>query len=123
MEYESSQFKDGVGEAIRLVTELVIAKRGQCGGTQAAIRTVAKDCSISAADVRRLMHPSRRPKDVRLGLWLRLSAAYRRYLAREISRLEHEVRALESLGNIDPRTAEDLACEAQAVIRRIKQHL
>lgn len=78
MEYESGQFGDGVSEAVRLVTELVIAKRGQCGGTQKAIRTVARDCSISAA--------------------------YRRYLVNNLALLEADLRRLDAMGNIDPGT-------------------
>lgn len=123
MQYRTHQFPNAVSEATRLVTELVIAKRGPSGGTDAAIRTVAKDCQITRAQVRRLFQPSRRPKEVGLGLWLRICTAYRRYLEREIGRLEQDLRRVEALGNIDPRTADALANEAEALIARIKQHL
>ena len=123
MEYGRNQFQYGVREATRLVTELVNAKRGTSGGTHAAIRTVSVECNITAAQVRRLLQPSRRPKDVGLGIWLRITHAYRRYLLRQIAALEQELRVMEALGNVDPRTAGDLAAEAEALRRRIKKHL
>lgn len=123
MEYRRNQFQYGVAEAIRLVTELVNARRTTSGGTHAAIRTVATDCNITAAQVRRLLQPSRRPKDVGISVWLRITNAYRRYLLRQIAELEQELRVMAALGNVDPRTAGDLAAEAEALRRRIKKHL
>lgn len=123
MAYQSNQFQSGVSEAIRRVTELVLSKRVTSGGTNEAIRTVARDCNISAAQVRRLFQPSRYPKDIGVGLWLRIAGAYRRYLLHEIGKLEAELRRVEAMGNIDPGTVQDLAAETEALVRRIKQHL
>ena len=123
MEYQSSQFVNPVTHAITLITQLVLEKRSRCGGTNAAIRTVAQDCQISTAQVRRLFQPSRHPKEIGAGLWLRISSAYRRHLQREIARLEADLRRLYALGNIDPGTVQDLRVEAEALIARLKQHL
>jgi hypothetical protein len=125
MEYPSNQMQYGVVEASRLVTELVLAHRNNqtAGTTNEAIRRVARECSISPAQVRRLYQPSRAPKDVGVGVWHRIYAAYRRYLERQLRGLEQYLRRMDALGDLDPGTAADLATEAENLIRRIKHHL
>lgn len=124
MRYEANQISDaGVRQASRLVTEMIQARRGHAGGTDAAIRSIARDCRVTPAQVRRYFQPSRRPKDIGLGLWGRLWAGYVRYLETRIASLEQNLLRLRARGDIDPRACEDLAAEAEALIGRIRQHL
>lgn len=123
MAYRQNQFQYDVGEAVSIVSALVLAKRGPSGGTDAAIRTVAQDCKVSKADIRRLFQPSRRPKDVRHGLWLRITSAYRRYIEAELQRLERAKFLLDALDHGDPAARAELAIEAENLARRIRQHL
>lgn len=124
--YEWDQLRcgnTGVEAAIRLTTELVELKRGPAGGTQAAIRSVAGECRLSPAIIRKFVQPSRRPKDVGLAVWDRLWRSYAQYLRREIARLENDIRRIEALGNADRRAAQHLVDEAEALVRRIKSYL
>lgn len=123
MAYLSNSNQYGVITAIGLVTELVLARRGTSGGTNAAIRTVARDCNISPAQVRRLFQPSRRPKQVGYDIWLRICRGYRGYIERELQRLESSRRILDTLDEYDPAARAKLAAEAENLARRIRQHL
>lgn len=124
MTYQGNQFPNGVGEAVSFVKDMVHAKRETCGeDTRAAIEAVARDCRVSPATVRKFIHPSRHPKDVGVGVWGQIWRAYRQFLLGQIERLEQDLRRVESLGNIDPGTAQDLRVEAEALIARLKQNL
>lgn len=110
---------DDVAAAIAVVTELVVAKRGQFG-TKEAINAIARDARLSATVVRRLFQPSRHPKDVGMRVWRGLRAAYLKYLRLRIHELQARVRRLEALGHCDDGTRAALVDEAEALVRRVK---
>lgn len=123
MKYELDQFRSGVDQATGLVTELVLAKRGQSGGTQQAIRKVAHDCRVSPATVRKYFQPSRRPKDIPLGVWQRLWHGYRCHIERQLAQLETDLARIEALGGAGDSAGQHLVDEAEALVSRIKTHL
>jgi hypothetical protein len=124
MVYELNQLSDEVAAAAALVKELVIArlKRGQCGIPR-AISHVARDARLSAGVVRRLWHPSRRPKDIGIGIVQRLRDAESRFLKAQIVELERRVALVEQSHGADSAAREHLVGEAQALICRIKKSI
>lgn len=120
----SAKAATGVDEAITRVTLLVNSRRGRDGTTkQQAFRQVATESHLSSAEVRKLYQPSRRPKQIGLGVWHAISGAYFRFLRHEISKLEAEINRVEALDGLDLRTRDDLVGKAQALIARITQSL
>ena len=119
---DTGSVADDVISAIAVVKELVTSKRGQCG-TQAAIRTIARDSKVPASVVRRLYHPSRYPKDIGLRVWRGLRDAYLRYLRQQIRDIETKIRCIEAADHLDAGTREALVDEAQALIARVRSAL
>lgn len=115
-----------VDQAVDLAVKLLALKRGDCtnGKTiERALREVASDSRVGFSQLRRLIHPSRRPKSVSLDLWQRLSDCYVRFLRRELSRLQTEIARVEALRGADDAALRELVDEAEALARRIKDHL
>ncbi len=125
--YELNQFSDmrssAVDQAIGLVTQLVFSRRGQLGGTDAAIRKIARDCRLSPWQVKRFFQPSRRPKDVTVGVWHTLWRGYAAYLESELAKMEEQLHRAQAVGNADLSQCADLAAEVEALKSRLRETL
>lgn len=119
----SGKIASGVDEAISFVTILVNARR-ECGGNKAQIfKQVASEAKVGASEIRNLYQPSRRPKIVGHGVWLRIHDRYCAFLRCELAKLETEIARVEALDNLDHGTRADLVGKAEALITRINQSL
>jgi hypothetical protein len=129
MAYKTNQFSDAarlaaddVSRAVALVTELVTAKRGQCG-TNEAIRNIAREGKLPASIIRRLFHPSRHPKDIGVRVWRGIRAAYLKHLRQQIRELELKIIRLEASDHVDDGVRDALVDDAKSLIRRIRKTL
>lgn len=112
----------GVDRACHIARSLFQHCRGQHDTDADTIRTIARQSKLSPATLRRFLQPSRRPKDVSLGIWDRLVGAYRRHLARELAALEDEISRLRYLDPADA-AAEELLHKAEAIADQIRAAL
>lgn len=117
-EYEFSHRPTGVERACQIAKNFFQHARGHHDTDAATVRTIARRAHLTPAEVRQFLQPSRRPKDVRLGVWQRLVGAYRRYLERELAALQDEI---DRLADLDPddRALLDLLHEAENLERKI----
>lgn len=113
---------NGVERACQIAKQLFQHARGQHDTDTECIRTIARQSRLTPATFRRFLQPSRRPKDVSLGIWDRLVAAYRRHLQRELAALEDEISRLRRLDPADA-AAEELLHKAQAICDQIRSAL
>ena len=109
----------GVDRATELVKAFFQASRGRHENDDQTVRAIANRANVTPATVRKYLQPSRRPKDVSLGVWTRLVDAYRRFLRQQITALELEVSRLESLGASD-RAILALLDDAKDLVRNIE---
>lgn len=108
-----------VERACDIARSLFNHARGHHDTDAATVRTIARRAHLTPAEVRRLLQPSRRPKDVRLGVWQRLLGAYRAYLQRELVDLQNEIARLDHL-EPDDAALQDLLHQARALCREIE---
>lgn len=87
----------GVERACHIARNLFNHARGNYETDAATVDAVARQSRLTPAVLRRFLQPSRRPKDVSLGVWSRLVGAYRRHLARELMALQDEIDRLDAL--------------------------
>lgn len=111
-----------VDRACQIAKQLFQHSRGNHDTDAATVRTIARRAQLTPAEIRQLLQPSRRPKDVRLGVWQRLVTAYRRFLARELAALEDEIARLEHL-EPDDAALQDLLRKARALCGEIETAL
>lgn len=109
----------GVGTVEAMARDFVKQSRGHYETDTAAI---ARRAHVSPAAIRRFVQPSRRPKSVSLELWQRLRAAYSEFLRGQVAALERDIARVEALDPAD-RALRDLAAEAEALARRIREAL
>lgn len=122
MPHTTHHFEDtpsGVERACQIARQLFNHARGNYDTDQQTVDAVARHARLSPATVRRFIQPSRRPKDVSLGVWGRLLGAYRRYLERELASLEDEIDRLRFL-DPDDRAIQDLLHQAEALVSEIE---
>lgn len=112
----------GVDRACELAKQLFTTARGHYDTDAEAIRAIARHSGLSPAEIRQLLQPSRRPKDVRLGVWSRLRGSYRRYLERQLATLEDEIARLDHL-DPDDRALLDLLDRARALESKVEAAL
>ena len=112
----------GVERACEIARSLFKHARGHHDTDADAIRTLARQSHLSPAALRRFLQPSRRPKDISLGMWGRLVGAYRRYLQRELAELQLEIDRLAFL-DPDDRALLHLLHDAEALERQIRAAL
>ena len=115
----SNDATSGVERATELVKAFFQASRGRHENDDQTVRDIAQRARISPAEVRKFLQPSRRPKDVSLSVWSRISAAYGRYLRQQLHALELEITRLEYL-DPDDRALHDLLDDAEALVRKIR---
>lgn len=109
----------GVERACDITRSLFNAARGSYQNDAETIQSIAERARLTPAVVRRFLQPSRRPKDVSLGVWQRLVFAYRRLLNQQLQALETEIHRLEAL---DPHDGaiRALLDDAKALVRKIE---
>ncbi|MEN6302215.1 MAG: hypothetical protein ABFD96_05780 [Armatimonadia bacterium] len=112
----------GVDRACELAKQLFSTARGHYDTDAETIRAIARHSGLSTAEIRQLLQPSRRPKDVRLGVWSRLRGSYRRYLERQLAKIEDEI---DRLAYLDPDDAadRDLLHQAETLVDKIKSSI
>lgn len=117
--YQFSHGPTGVERACEITRNLFNAARGNHVTDTQTVEAIARRAQLTPSVMRRFLQPSRRPKDVSLGVWTRLLAAYRRYLDGQLAGLRDEIARLEAL---DPDDAAilDLLDEAKALVRKIE---
>lgn len=115
----SNDASSGVERATELVQAFFQASRGRHENDDQTVRDIAQRARISPAEVRKFLQPSRRPKDVSLGVWSRLFGAYSRYLRQQLHALEIEIARLDGLDPHD-RALRDLLDDAEGLVRKIK---
>lgn len=115
----SNDASSGVERATELVKAFFQAARGRHENDDETVRDIAQRARISPAEVRKYLQPSRRPKDVSLGVWSRLAGAYCRYLRQQLGALELEISRIEGLDPHD-RALRDLLDDAEGLVRKIK---
>lgn len=109
----------GVERACDITRSLFNAARGSYQNDAEAVQAIAERARLTPAVVRRFLQPSRRPKDVSLGVWQRLVFAYRRLLNQQLAALQTEIHRLEA---VDPDDGAILALldDAKALVRKIE---
>lgn len=110
---------DGVSEAVTVAQAFISARKGR-DGTQTAIREVARECRLGPSRVRSLVHPSKYPKDISLGVWRRLRTGYLAFLYRQKLEIEARIEAIEKMAEPSDLAARSLLDEAKALQRRIE---
>lgn len=116
------RFSDGpssVERACEITKNLFNAARGNYATDTETVTAIARKAQLSPAAVRRFLQPSRRPKDVSLGVWGKLLAAYRGYLERQLATLQAEIHRLEHLDPSDGAIL-DLLDDAKALVIKIE---
>lgn len=108
-----------VERACQIAKALFSHDRGNHDTDADTIRSVARHARLSPSTFRRFIQPSRRPKDLPLGVWSSLVGAYARYLYRELDRLQDEIDRLEILEPSDVALA-DLLNKARALCREVE---
>lgn len=117
--YRNLHGPTSVERACDITKSLFNAARGNHATDSDTVNAIARQAQLSPAAVRRFLQPSRHPKDVSLGVWGKLVAAYRRYLERQLSALETEIARLEHL-DPDDGAILDLLDEAKALVSKIE---
>ena len=112
----------GVDRACQIAKQLFQHSRGNHETDAATVRTIARRAQLSPAEIRQLLQPCRRPKDIRLGVWGRLLGSYRAFLARELAALEDEIARLEHL-EPDDAALQDLLHKAEALAGEVRAAL
>lgn len=118
-QYRNLHGPTSVERACEITRNLFNAARGNHATDTETVVVIARRAQLSPAAVRRFLQPSRRPKDVSLGVWGKLVAAYRRYLEQQLAALETEIARLEHL-EPDDGAMVDLLDEAEALVRKIE---
>ena len=108
----------GVERAANIAKQIFYSARGNYESDQQCIDAIARRERLSPSVFRRLLQPSRRPKEVGLTVWSRLCAAYRRQLERQLAQLTDEIDRLEYLEPSDAAVRR-LLDDAQALTRKI----
>lgn len=121
-QYRNLHGPSSVERACDITRSLFNAARGHHATDSQTVDAIARRAQLSPAAVRRFLQPSRHPKDVTLGVWGRLVAAYRRYLQQELAALETEIARLEAC-DPDERAMVALLDEAEALARKIRASL
>lgn len=109
----------GVDRACEIAKSFFNHCRGFHDTDADTVRAIARRSHLTVAEIRQLLQPSRRPKDVRLGVWGRLLGAYRRHLERELAALNAEIIRLEAL-DPDERAVAALLDKAKALVSEIE---
>lgn len=120
--FEYHHTESGVDRACEIAKSLFQHARGNHDTDAATVRTIARRAHLTPAEVRQLLQPSRRPKDVRLGVWQRLLGSYRAFLARELAALEDEIARLQFL-EPDDAALQDLLHKAEALAGEVRAAL
>lgn len=110
---------DPVARACDITRSLFNTARGSYDTDAEAVDAIARSSQLSPASVRKFLQPSRHPKDVSLGVWGRLVAAYRRQLQQQLAALETEIARLEHL-DPDDGAILDLLDDAKALVGKIE---
>lgn len=112
----------GVDRACQIARNLFNHARGNHETDADAINAIAHQSRLTPAALRRFLQPSRKPKDVSLGVWGRLVGAYRRYLQRELAELQLEI---DRLAHLDPDDGAllSLLSETESLQRQIRDAL
>lgn len=109
----------GVERACEIAKALFQQARGQHETDQQTVDAIARRAQLSPSVVRRFLQPSRRPKDVSLGIWTRLVRAYHRLLNQQLEELKLEILRLEAL-DPDGRALLGLLDKAKAIESKIR---
>lgn len=123
--YRNLHGPTSVERACEITRNLFNAARGNYATDTETVSAIARKAQLSPAAVRRFLQPSRHPKDVSLGVWSKLLAAYRRYLEHQLAALQAEVSRLEHLDPDDDALcrlvdeAKDLARKAEAIAEKV----
>ena len=118
-QYRNLHGPTSVERACDITKNLFNAARGNHATDTETVNAIARQAQLSPAAVRRFLQPSRRPKDVSLGVWGKLLAAYRRYLARQLAAIKLEIVRVEAL-DPDDGAILDLLDEAKNLVARIE---
>lgn len=108
-----------VERACDITKNLFNAARGQHATDTETVHAIARQAQLSPAAVRRFLQPSRRPKDVYVGVSEKLKAAYRRYLERQLSAIKTEIARLEAC-DPDERAMVAVLDKAKALVDEIE---
>lgn len=125
MPHTKDQISDpatGVNRACQIAKNFFQAARGNYETDQQTVEAISRQSRLTPAVFRRFIQPSRRPKDVSLTVWQRMLGGYRRYLERELARLQDEIARLEAL-DPDDRAVEDLLHKARALVVEVEAAL
>lgn len=115
------KFSDGLSEAVTIARALVEDEARASGeDVREAISTVASRCRVGRGEILKLVHESRRPKDIGLRLWRRLLTVYAAHLRLELARLGAEIDRVEALGGMDHSAVAPLLNEAETLTSRLK---
>ena len=118
-QYRNLHGPTSVERACDITKNLFNAARGNHATDTETVNAIARQAQLSPAAVRRFLQPSRRPKDVSLGVWGKLLAAYRRYLERQLAAIKLEIVRVEAL-DPDDGAILDLLDEAKNLVARIE---
>lgn len=108
-----------VERACEITKSLFNAARGNHATDTETVVAIARKAQLSPAAVRKFLQPSRRPKDVSVGVYSRLRAAYRRSLERQLDALKLEIVRVEAL-DPDDGALLDLLDDAKALVSKIE---
>jgi hypothetical protein len=111
--------RGSVEEACLFVEQWTGREAVKSGGKHAAVKTVASECRVPFAFIRKLLQPSRRPKTIATASWMRLHDGYLRYCRAQISALEKEIARVEALDPVDHDAARALVDHAKALVDRL----
>lgn len=89
-----------VEQAVRWSKELTRLRSRQAGDTENAMRSVARDTGVDYWMLWQLRYRSKRLKDIGIGIYTRLHAAYVAECERQEAKLRHEREITKATGGI-----------------------